>query len=142
MNLSNVPVESVAFNRPKDIEAPFSFSEVAWFSRGPRPGDEGRASIYGHLDSYTGPAIFYHLKYLKKGDRVVVNYKGRRSLTFVVQWLHSYPNTHLPDKFLYGTTTQRGLALITCSGFFHRDGTGYDHKLIVYATLQMPSKHK
>jgi hypothetical protein len=41
-------------------------------------------------------------------------------------------------KFLYGRANDRGLALMTCGGVFHRDGTGYDHKLLVYASLVLP----
>ncbi len=142
MGVTHAPIEYNAFTRAKDIDAPFKWGDVAWFDRGPRPGDQGRASIYGHLDSYTGPAVFYHLKYLRKGDKVTVTYKGGRTLTFVVQWSRLYPNNQMPTKFLYGRTTQRGMSLITCGGLFHRDGTGYDHKLVVYATLLMPSRHK
>jgi hypothetical protein len=36
---------------------------------------------------------------------------------------------------MYGPTTDHGLMLVTCAGIFHRDGTGYDHRLMVYATL-------
>jgi sortase (surface protein transpeptidase) len=142
IGVSRAPVEANTFSTSKDIEAPFKWGDVAWYSRGPRPGDVGRANVVGHLDSYTGPAVFYQLKTLKKGDKILVSYPGGRSLTFQVQWSHLYPNTHLPMQFLYGTTTQRGLALTTCGGTFHRDGTGYDHKLIVYATLVMPSGKK
>jgi hypothetical protein len=142
MGVAHAPIEYNAFSSAKDIDAPFRWGDVAWYDRGPRPGDQGRASIYGHLDSYTGPAVFYHLKYLRKGDIVKVSYKGGRTLSFKVQWSHLYPNNRLPTNFLYGRTTQRGLSLITCGGFFHRDGTGYDHKLVVYATLVMPSRHK
>jgi hypothetical protein len=142
MGVTKAPVEPNAFNSPKDIDAPFKWGDVAWFSRGPRPGDQGRASLYGHLDSYTAPAVFYRLQDLKKGDVVYVSYKGGRSLAFKVQWSKLYPNNKLPVKFMYGTTKQRGVSLITCGGAFHRDGTGYDHKLVVYATMVMPSKKK
>jgi sortase (surface protein transpeptidase) len=138
MGVAKAPVEANPMNAPKDIDAPFKWGDVAWFNRGPKPGEQGRASIYGHLDSYTGPAVFYQLKTLKKGDKVMITYPKGRTLTFVVQWSHLYPNNHLPLKFLYGNTTERGMSLITCGGLFHRDGTGYDHKLVVYTTLVMP----
>jgi LPXTG-site transpeptidase (sortase) family protein len=140
MHVVKAPVEPNALNSARDIDAPFKWGDVAWFSRGPRPGDQGRASIYGHLDSYTGPAVFYQLKNLKKGDKVYVVYKNGRTLTFQVKWSKSYPNNKLPMGFLYGSTKERGMALITCGGLFHRDGTGYDHKLVVYTTLVMPTK--
>jgi hypothetical protein len=40
---------------------------------------------------------------------------------------------------MFGRTHERGLVLVTCAGVFHRDGTGYDHKLIVYARLVLPN---
>ena len=129
------PVEAVAFNRPTDYHAPYRWEDVAWYNRGPRPGDTGRATMFGHLDSYCCPAIFYHLRYLRRGDTVQVAYRTGQLLTFQVQWVNNFWNNKLPLKYLFGTTQERGLSLITCSGTFHRDGSGYDHKLVVYARL-------
>jgi hypothetical protein len=112
---------------------------VAWYSRGARPGDIGRATIFGHLDSYCCPAVFWRLGTLQPGSIVRVTYRGGRSLTFRVLWHQTYLNKDLPLKWLYGPVQERGLALITCAGVFHTDGTGYDHKLMVYARLVLPS---
>jgi hypothetical protein len=60
-------------------------------------------------------------------------------LNFRVQWSVSYPNNHLPTKFLFGSTRERGVDLMTCAGLWHLDGTGYDHKLVVYARLILPN---
>lgn len=128
-------VEAVAMTKASDVDAPHRVDEVAWYSRGHRPGDRGRAEIFGHLDSICCPAIFYHLRELQPGDLVQVQYKTEKPLTFRVQWQHTYLRTHMPLAFMYGPTTDHGLMLVTCAGLFHRDGTGYDHRLMVYATL-------
>jgi len=132
-------VEGVDLSKAIQVHAPAKWGDVAWYTRGPRPGEVGRASIYGHLDSYCCPAVFYKLKYLKAGDTVQVVYAKGRPLTFKVMWQGVFANTNLPIKFLYGGSTEHGLVLYTCSGVFHRDGTGYDHKLIVYARLVLPN---
>lgn len=128
-------VEAVALKKPADMKAPYKWGDVAWYSRGPRPGDTGRAQIYGHLDSLCCPAVFWKLKDLTAGDRVSVQYGNGQSVTFKVRWNRVYPDGALPKRFMYARTTERGLLLITCTGVFHRDGTGYDHRQVVYATL-------
>ena len=95
----------------------------------------GRANIYGHLDSYCCPAAFYRLKNLRRGDHVFVAYHNGQALDFQVQWSNVYWNNKLPTSFMFARTAERGVVLMTCSGVYHRDGTGYDRKLIVYATL-------
>jgi sortase A len=128
-------IEPVAMTKVADVEAPHRMDEVAWYSRGHRPGDRGRAEFYGHLDSTCCPAVFYHLRDMKPGDLVQVRYKTGKPLTFRVRWQATYPRTHMPLDFMYGATTDHGLMLVTCAGIFHRDGTGYDQRLMVYATL-------
>ena len=135
------PVEALAYNRASDYDAPYRWGDVAWYDRGPRPGDVSHANVFGHLDSYCCPAIFYRLKDLRKGDHVYVGYQDGQVLTFQVQWSETYWNNKLPLKFMYGAWRDRGMVLMTCAGYFHRDGTGYDHKLIVFASLVWPRNH-
>jgi len=134
----NASVESLKLNRPGDAEAPYKWGDVAWYDLGPKPGQHGRALIYGHLDSTCCPAVFYHLRDLKKGDVVQVSYK-KGSLKFRVQWSAQYLNKQFPTKFVFTPVRERGLVLVTCSGAFHFDGTGYDHKLVVYARVILPN---
>lgn len=132
-------VESLNFNTAADFHAPYKWDDVAWYDRGPKPGDQGRAIVFGHLDSYCCPAAFWLLRDLKAGDIAQVTYKNGKTLTFRVLWQGIYWNTKLPMNFLFANTKERGLILMTCAGAFHRDGSGYDHKLIVYARLVLPN---
>jgi hypothetical protein len=132
-------VEALKFSTTSDVHAPYKWGDVAWYNRGPRPGDRGRATIFGHLDSTCCPAVFWQLHSLRAGDVVQVTYKNGKTLRFRVMWQGTYLNARMPVKFMFGRTTQHGLTLITCAGIFHRDGTGYDHKLVVYTRLILPS---
>jgi hypothetical protein len=133
------PVEVTALSKPADVHAPFKWGDVAWYSRGARPGELGRAAMFGHLDSTCCPAIFYHLKEVRPGDIVEVAYKSGPTLKFKVQWNASYPNNKLPVKFLFNPVHERGISLITCGGDFRPRGVGYDHKVVVYARLILPN---
>lgn len=132
------PVESLDLSKKSEKDAPNRWGDVAWYDRGPKPGMQGRASIFGHLDSYCCPAVFWKLKYLRPGDQVQVYYKTGKPLTFRVQWGSQYLNSKLPMKFMFGRTTERGLVLMTCTGVFHKK-TGYDRKWIVYARVVLPN---
>ena len=128
-------IEAIALKRPTDYKAPYKWEDVAWFSQGPRPGDVGHANIFGHLDSTCCPAVFWHLGSLAKGDVVAITYRNGKTLRFRVLWHATYWNQQMPLKFMYGPAKDRGMILMTCAGAFHLDGTGYDHKLIVYTQL-------
>ena len=132
------PVESLDLTKKSEKDAPHRWGDVAWYNRGPKPGQTGRASVFGHLDSYCCPAVFWRLKDLRPGDTVQVYYKTGQPLTFKVQWGNQYLNSKLPLKFLFGQTSERGLALLTCTGVFHKK-SGYDRKWIVYARVVLPN---
>lgn len=132
------PVESLDLSKKSEKDAPNRWGDVAWYNRGPKPGSVGRAAIFGHLDSYCCPAVFWKLKTLRPGDQVQVYYKTGKPLTFRVQWGNQYLNTKLPLKFIFGQTKERGLVLLTCTGVFHK-ATGYDRKWIVYARMVLPN---
>lgn len=37
---------------------------TGWYDLGPLRGETGPAVIIGHVDSYTGPGVFFNLKHL------------------------------------------------------------------------------
>jgi hypothetical protein len=133
-------LESVPLSSSRDVHAPFRWEDAGWFSRGPRPGAIGRAVIFGHLDSTCCPAVFWSLGTLLAGDLVQVRYGDGRILTFRVLWQHTYADSELPLHWLFGGGRgPRALILFTCAGVFHTDGTGYDHRLVIYARMILPN---
>lgn len=45
---------------------------MSWFAKGTAPGDPGPAVILGHVDTRSGPDVFYRLHELSKGDKITV----------------------------------------------------------------------
>lgn len=135
------PVEPDPLTRSKPIDQQPRWSDVLWYSRGTKPGDPGRAVLFGHLDSFTAPAVFWHLHALAPGDRFTVAYAHAPALTFQVAWSHVYPDAAVPYPWMFGQAGwQRSVILVTCSGIFHGLAQGgYDHRLLVYARLVLPS---
>jgi hypothetical protein len=54
------------------MQVPDDYQVAGWFTGGPQPGQLGPAVIAGHVDSRTGPAVFYRLRDLRPGDQIRV----------------------------------------------------------------------
>jgi Sortase domain len=115
---------------------PHQWEEAGWYAGGTRPGDPGSAVILGHVDSrVSGPAVFYRLPDLRRGDRVeVVRADGSR-VRFSVQRVEEYPKARFPTADVYYPTLTPMLRLVTCGGAFDRKLRHYVDNVIVFATI-------
>jgi sortase (surface protein transpeptidase) len=128
------PLVRLGLNADGTMQVPGDFQVAGWFTGAPQPGQLGPAVIAGHVDSRTGPAIFYRLRDLRPGDEIRVVRADRRIVRFRVDSLASYPKQALPDDAVYGATTTPALRLITCAGTFDRSRHSYRDNLVVSAT--------
>jgi len=119
----------------REIEVPKSFDTVGWYKYGPTPGELGPAVVLGHVDTKTGPAVFYSLGQLNPGDKVEIDREDGSTAVFEVRTLERYEQDSFPTSLVYGDIDHAGLRLITCSGVFNRDSQRYDQNLVVYAEL-------
>ena len=117
------------------IEVPKDWDTAGWYDRGPRPGQPGPAVILGHVDSTSGPAVFYRLRELRPPDIVRVGLADGRILVFRVQRVERYPKDKFPTEAVYFPTLNRELRLITCGGEFDYARRSYRDNIVVYATL-------
>jgi sortase (surface protein transpeptidase) len=117
------------------LQVPKAWDTAGWYDQGPRPGQPGPAVILGHVDSKSGPAVFYQLRTLRPGDIVRVGLADGRTLTFRVQRIQRYPKDEFPTEAVYFPTLNRELRLITCGGDFDYARHSYVDNIVVYATL-------
>jgi len=117
------------------LGAPTQFSDIGWWSDGPRPGAQGATIIAGHVTSRAGPAVFARLKDLVEGDLVVVDRADKTSATFKVVGKTTYPRTNYPDQVVYRTDGKPSVHLITCDGTFDSALGKYPDNLVVSADL-------
>jgi sortase (surface protein transpeptidase) len=127
------PLVRLGLNRDGTMQVPGDFQVAGWFTGGPEPGQLGPAVIAGHVDSRTGPAVFYRLRDLRPGDHIRVVRADHRVVRFEVESLASYPKQALPDEAVYGATIAPALRLITCAGTFDRARHSYRDNLVVSA---------
>ena len=107
---------------------------AGWYRLGPRPGEPGSAVILGHVDSTSGPAVFYRLRELRRGDQILVGRADGSSVRFVVDRIGQYPKKWFPTDQVYYPTLTPELRLVTCGGQFDFSTGHYKSNVIVFAT--------
>ena len=138
----NSDIESVGVLDNGQMGVPEDPDKAGWFEPGTEPGNTGNSVIAGHVDSRTGPAVFYDLDKLEKGDEITVTDQNGKKKTYVVQKLESYPEKESPIGRIFGPTDEKRLNLITCTGEFVRDQGGHQDRLVVYSTLKEAEMEK
>ncbi len=116
------------------LQVPSSTSVAGWYTGSPRPGAIGSAIIVGHIDSLTGPGVFYRLSELRPGDGVYVRRADGTMAEFRVTSVQTYLKDHFPTQTVYGPTPDAELRLITCGGAFDAASGHYLSNIVVYAT--------
>jgi hypothetical protein len=117
------------------LQVPDTTTVAGWFTGGPRPGATGSAVIAGHVDSKTGPGIFFWLRALKPGDKVYVGRADGTMAVFIVTRVHQYAKDKFPTAAVYGAVPDPELRLITCGGIFDRSLGSYLSNVVVFARL-------
>jgi hypothetical protein len=123
----------LGLNPDGTMEVPRDYGLAGWFTGGAMPGQDGPAVIAGHIDSRTGPAVFYRLGDLRPGDPVRVRRADGRWLGFEVTGTARYPKARFPTEAVFGPVTGPVLRLITCGGDFDRASGHYLDNLVVTA---------
>jgi LPXTG-site transpeptidase (sortase) family protein len=131
------PVSTLGLKSDGTIEEPplSKPNLTGWYRLGPTPGEKGPAVIAGHVDANGGPAVFYRLKHLSKGDTVTVTRKDGSVVTFTLDAIQQVPKDAFPTKKVYGDIGFPGLRLITCGGSFDKRTGHYIDNVIAYGHL-------
>ncbi|MFE0102092.1 class F sortase [Streptomyces sp. NPDC059009] len=117
-----------------DAPPPDDPNLAGWFTGAVAPGEKGTAVIVGHVDNQQGPAVFYGLGSLKKGNRVEVTRKDRKTAVFEIYGIEVFEKENFPGKRVYANNGTPELRVITCGGGFTKQA-GYDGNVVAFARL-------
>ncbi|HVB70188.1 MAG TPA: sortase [Acidimicrobiales bacterium] len=131
----SVPLSELGLNKDHSVQVPTNFAIPGWYKYGPSPGQESSAVILGHVDSYLGPAVFFHLADLRLGNHVIVKAADGKTFTFRVIGLREYSKSTFPDRLVYGPRKYAALQLVTCGGVFDRQTGHYLSNIVVFTAL-------
>jgi LPXTG-site transpeptidase (sortase) family protein len=134
----NARIVPLGVNRDGTVAVPSlaDVQDVGWYRYGAVPGQPGPAIFLGHVDSYTGPAVFYRLYLIARGDHVVVRVGGR-SVTYAITSMRQVSKQAFPSA-VYNPGGPPKLYLITCAGDFDYVTRHYDDNIIIAARLLTP----
>lgn len=132
----NATVESVAQDNKGAMDIPKNSKNVAWYNLGPKPGASGSSVMAGHKDERDGsPSVFWDLKKLEKGDKIIVTDENGEEHTYSVTDKAEYPDANFPLQKVFNTPDKKMLNLITCEGTWNSATRNYSHRTVVYSEL-------
>jgi sortase (surface protein transpeptidase) len=124
----------LGLTRDRALDVPKDWGVAGWFEGGPFPGEPGPAVVVGHVDSTSGPAVFYRLRELNRGDVIAVWRKGGVRSRFRVVSRRWFSKSAFPTQLVYGSVDTPALRLITCGGAFDSSTGHYVDNLVVFAS--------
>jgi hypothetical protein len=92
---------------------------AAWFENSPAPGQPGPSIIEGHVDTASGPSVFFRLGQIRPGAAIEVERADGVRVVFRVDAVRDFKKSSFPTKLVYGgkDLSEPSLRLITCSDF-------------------------
>ena len=131
----DVSLSTLGLNADHTVQVPTDFQQAGWFGLGPSPGQIGSAVILGHVDSYTGPAVFFQIRTLRAGDQVNVSLADGAIAHFQVSAVAMYAKDQFPAQQVYAPHGGSALQLVTCGGTFDTHTRSYLSNIVAYTTL-------
>jgi hypothetical protein len=140
----NAKLVKVDVDRHGNVEVPpYKRHHVAgWYDRSSSPGETGSAVIVGHVDTKTGPSVFFRLKQVRRGAKILVDRKDHVTVVFRVKKVKRVAKARFPTKKVYGDVSYPALRVITCGGVFSRKSGHYLDNVIVFARLARVIDHR
>ena len=127
----DAPVDGLGA-RATGLQVP-RLGRAGWWNGGPRPGEDGRAVIVGHLDSLHRPDVFARVPNLSRGDAIVVRDRAGDDHHYVVVGVTRVQKARFPTADVYGPAPRPVLVLITCGGPYDKAIGHYRDNVLVYA---------
>ena len=127
-------VEARGLDAGRNMLIPKDFHDVAWYSLGPMPGQPGNALMNGHVDWWTGSAVFTRLSQLRPGDIITVVRGDGIRLSFKVTG-RKVVTAGARVASLFAPSKVASLTLITCAGAWDPSILSDTHRLLVSAVL-------
>lgn len=108
---------------------------VGWYRLGPSPGELGNSVLVGHVDTRKyGPAVFFNLGRLRKGDQITITRGDGTRVRFAVDDVRLFAKSNFPSHAVFGTGDQARLRIVTCGGRYDRNARDYLDNVVAFAT--------
>jgi sortase A len=137
INTGTVRVLKLGLLSNGSMSVPGNIYDAGWYDASTKPGQEGVMFIYGHVSSWTAEGVFYELKKLKPGDKIIITTGNDTVYTYQVDKLEVYPYDTVPMNTVLTPTksAKPGLNVMTCTGSIIKGTSEFSERLVVFASL-------
>jgi LPXTG-site transpeptidase (sortase) family protein len=125
---------ALGLNPDGTMQVPVKWQQAGYYAPGPKPGEDGPSVIAGHVDSTSGPAVFFRLHDLHTGDVVTVTRADHSVVRFKIDKVQDFPKKAFPTATVFTPTPGPTLRLITCTGAFDETLHHYLDNLVAFAS--------
>jgi sortase (surface protein transpeptidase) len=133
----NAPIMRLGRNSDGTVQVPplGNHHLAGWYEGSVTPGQAGSSVVLGHVDSYSGPSVFFSIKNLLRGDVIDVARADGTVASFAVDGVQKVAKVLFPASAVYGNVPYPSLRLVTCGGPFDAGQGQYLDNIVVYAHL-------
>lgn len=137
IGVENTRVFQLGLEKDDQIATPNNIFDAGWYDASSKPGQPGAMFIYGHVSSWQADGIFYNLKKLKPGDKVIVTRGDNKTYTYQVNSSKIYPHDKVDMKAVLAPidSSKPGLNLMTCTGQVIKGTSEFNERLVVFTSL-------
>jgi LPXTG-site transpeptidase (sortase) family protein len=136
INIANTPVLKLGLLKSGAIATPDNIYDTGWYDGSSLPGQSGAMFIYGHVSSWTANGIFYNLKKLAAGDKIIITRGDNTVYNYQVISSEIYPYNNVNmSQVLAPVNSQPGLNLMTCTGQVIKGTSEFNERLVVFTSL-------
>jgi hypothetical protein len=131
----NAPITETSLDASRHLQVPpiGDANLAGWYDGSATPGSIGNAIVLGHVDTQHGPAVFYNLGVLRKGDTIHIDRRDHHTAVFSIDAIQVFAKDAFPSKTVYGDTARPELRVITCGGGFSKSADEYLGNVVVFA---------
>ncbi|KKQ30064.1 MAG: hypothetical protein US68_C0012G0004 [Candidatus Shapirobacteria bacterium GW2011_GWE1_38_10] len=127
-------IQTLGTNSKGEMEVPTNIADVGLFKFGAIPGRIGSAVIAGHFNGKNNQeGVFFNLDKLKVGDKLSVEDKTGKSITFMVQKIELYDSGYADNVFNQNDGVH--LNLVTCDGLWDEAKKSYSKRLVIFSDI-------
>ena len=130
---AGVSPAGVAQDGSGELEVPEQADAVVWYQFGPSPGSPGSAVVAGHVDYDGAEGSFFHLRDLKPGAMITIDYDDGSQEQFRVTERKLVAKVALRTDDIFSRQGPPRLHVITCGGSFDSSARSYRDNVVVEA---------
>ena len=137
IDVGNTPVLKLGLLSSGAIATPDNIYETGWYNGSSLPGQPGAMFIYGHVSSWTANGIFFNLKKLVTGDKIIITTGNNTNYSYQVVSTKVYPYNAVNMQQILSpiNTDLPGLNLMTCTGQVIQGTSEFNERLVVFSSL-------